>query len=285
VGLTYTDVRQLLVMQREGASFTRVLTVGRLSLFLHRGEIVALRKEFGVDRALEGVTFGGYADPFLREALQIESLDSLDASSYEGATVVHDLNVPIDERLHEQYDVVIDGGSLEHVFNITTALANVMKLVRVGGQLLLVNPANNLCGHGFYQLSPELAFSVFRDEHGFELRRVALVEARFPNVEASAGRLVLDVRDPREVGRRVLRLSCRPGSLMVQARKTRHLADPFAVTPQQSDYVAHWQSGRPPLLDASRRPPWLARGAAYLVAVRELALASRYNRRVYARSR
>lgn len=272
-------------MRQSGASFGRVLTVGRLSLFLHRREVTSLRREFDVGNALEGLTFGGYADAFLREALQIESLDSLDASSYEGATIVHDLNTPVDERLHGRYDLVIDGGSLEHIFNISTALASVMTLARVGGRLFLVNPANNLCGHGFYQFSPELAFSVFRDEHGFALERVALVEARFPNVEASSGRVVLDVRDPREVERRVLRQSWRPGNLMVQARKTRHLSDPFAVIPQQSDYVRHWEGDRPPLHDAARRPLWLARAAAYVVAVRELALASRYNTHVYTRSR
>ena len=48
----------------------------------------------------------------------------MDASAFEGANFVHDLNNPIPEELHCKYDAVVDGGTLEHVFNVPVAFAN-----------------------------------------------------------------------------------------------------------------------------------------------------------------
>ena len=85
----------------------------------------------------------------------------MDASSFEGATVVHDLNLPITEALKGRFDVVCDAGTIEHVMNFPTAIRNCMEMVRVGGHLILGTPANNFFGHGFYQFSPELWFRLF----------------------------------------------------------------------------------------------------------------------------
>ena len=58
-----------------------------------------------------------------------------------------------------QFDVVYDGGTLEHVFNFPVALRNAMELLRPGGRLFTIHTcANNLCGHGFYQFSRELFY-------------------------------------------------------------------------------------------------------------------------------
>jgi 2-polyprenyl-3-methyl-5-hydroxy-6-metoxy-1,4-benzoquinol methylase len=76
-------------------------------------------------------------------------VSSIDASDYENATYVHDLNVPIPDHLKGQFDLVDDGGTLEHVFNFPVALRNCMEMVKVGGHLLLNVPTNNFVGHGF----------------------------------------------------------------------------------------------------------------------------------------
>ena len=75
-------------------------------------------------------------------------VDSMDASDYEGANIVHDLNLPIPPALRERYDLVWDGGTLEHIFNFPVAIFNAMHMVKVGGHLLLETPTNNQCGHG-----------------------------------------------------------------------------------------------------------------------------------------
>ncbi len=37
------------------------------------------------------------------------------------ANVIHDMNMPLPDALKEQYDLVVDGGTLEHVFFFPTA--------------------------------------------------------------------------------------------------------------------------------------------------------------------
>lgn len=54
---------------------------------------------------------------------------------------------------------MVDGGALEHTFNVPVALTSYMEMVRVGGRLILVSPANDHFGHGFYQFSAELFYS------------------------------------------------------------------------------------------------------------------------------
>jgi len=72
---------------------------------------------------------------------------------------------------------VIDGGTLEHVFNFPVAIKNAMQMVRAGGRLSLSPPANNYFGHGFYQFSPELFYRVLSAEKRVPLERmIALVD-------------------------------------------------------------------------------------------------------------
>lgn len=279
----------MLRARRNGATFTFVLTIGRQNLHLHEQEAAALCAEFEIDLATSAMPLGVYADAFLGVALGAERVDSMDASEHEDATIIHDLNQPVALTLHESYDAIIDGGSLEHIFNLPVALANMMRMAKVGGRVFSLWPANNLCGHGFFQFSPEFAFRVFTEQHGFETERVALVESRFPSVELTSRRLVLDVADPGRLGHRALRMSSRPALLMVQARKLHHLEEPFAVPPQQSDYGARWTAHRQASSDVGEADPpraaWLPpRMKRVLVGGREIMRASRFNRRVYTRS-
>ena len=61
-------------------------------------------------------------------------------------------------RFGGQFNLAIDGGALEHVFNFPVAVANLMRLVKVEGAVYTQNPCNGLAGHGFCQFSPELMY-------------------------------------------------------------------------------------------------------------------------------
>lgn len=41
----------------------------------------------------------------------------MDYSDRENPTHVHDLNLPVPDVFHEEYDAIFDGGTLEHIFN------------------------------------------------------------------------------------------------------------------------------------------------------------------------
>ena len=125
-----------------------------------------------------------YADALFR-LLGCEDLDAIDYSDYEGAQLIQDLNVPIPDELKERYDLVYDGGTLEHVFNFPTALRNAMEMVRLGGTLVTSGPGNNYCGHGFYQFSPELYFRVFTPDNGYMIKAVYAIECFRSRVRGS----------------------------------------------------------------------------------------------------
>jgi len=171
-----------------------------------------------------------FADDLLSPAGFI--VDSMDASAYEGASIIHDLNLPIPIYLKGRFDLVWDGGTLEHVFNFPVALQNAMQMVRIGGHIFLDTPANNQCGHGFYQFSPELFFRVFTPANGFELLRLY--------IHSHDG--LFHVVDPIDIhGRVELRNS--EGTIMrVHARK---IADVPLSSVQQSDYVDSWEQREP----------------------------------------
>jgi hypothetical protein len=67
-----------------------------------------------------------FCEPYLIALLGADEIISIDASGYENATIIHDMNEPA-EDLAEQFDLVIDGGSLEHIFNFPVAILNVMR--------------------------------------------------------------------------------------------------------------------------------------------------------------
>jgi SAM-dependent methyltransferase len=147
------------------------------------------------------------------------------------------MNYPIDPSYHEKFDVVIDGGSLEHVFNFPVAVANCMRMVKKGGSLFILTMANNHTGHGFYQFSPELFFRIFQMENGFTIRNVILEQHPFPGGELSPRTKCFSVADPAVVKSRVGLVSNSPVMVMVHAIRT-EITPVFANYPIQSDYAA-----------------------------------------------
>jgi hypothetical protein len=77
------------------------------------------------------------------------------------------MNQPLKSKYLHQYDTVIDGGCLEHVYQIPQALKNLSLLCKEMSQIIHILPANNACGHGFWQFSPELFLSLYSEKNGF----------------------------------------------------------------------------------------------------------------------
>jgi hypothetical protein len=95
-----------------------------------------------------------------------QNIYSMDVSEFEGADIVHDLNVPIDDSLSGSFDLIFDGGTIEHVFSLKDAFFNMCRMCRVGGIVVNFSPVDYI-NHGFINLNAE----VFRDcflANGFE---------------------------------------------------------------------------------------------------------------------
>src|SRR5437763_10621409 len=206
-------------MRSDGVRFGRVATLGRQHAHIDLDTYRRLLGRLGLPPA---AAVPAYADEAWT-ALGASRVDSIDGSDYQAATLVHDLNRPLPLALHAQFDLVFDGGTLEHVFDIATALRSCMELVKPPGRFVSVTVPNNWCGHGFYQFSPELFFRAFSAENGF-----STVEIYFADIE---GRRYHRVIDPAAVGSRVQLWSCNPMFLLVHARRDA-VRPIFAAPPQ-----------------------------------------------------
>lgn len=238
MGIDAHSAALLLERARQGVRFARTLMIGRQNFFVGRKEWrrVLARAQAPVPSAWSALDsfHGAYAEPFFG-ALGAETVHSLDATDYEGAQRIHDLNQAIPADWHGQYDVVFDGGSLEHVFQFPQALLNCLQLVKQGGHFIAYTPANNFCGHGFYQLSPELIHRALGEPMGFQVEHVIAVEYGW-RVRMFA------VADPATLGARVNLLNRAFVLLFVCARKTGPTPESFAPV-MQSDYSTAWQKG------------------------------------------
>ena len=226
--------------KHEGTAFGRLATIGRQSLTVPLDDLKDFARQLGVGSCdWEQIAATGYADAFLVDVLGADRVTSFDYSAYQGVDVVHDFNRPLDPKYHQAFDALIDGGSIEHIFDVRQAFENYMNLVRPGGEIFIHTPANNLLGHGFYQFSPEFFYRVFSPENGFEIVDVCLTESPFPMVEASRRQRCFKTKDPGAVGKRIRFVNDRPVMCYVHARRVE--AKPiFDSSPLQSDYDRKW---------------------------------------------
>jgi hypothetical protein len=239
MGLDIKGTRALLYAKKEGTDFSRTAMIGRQELHLNVAALALNLRDFGFAAAAKDAAHllseeRGYAEPFLR-VLGASEIVSFDASDFEGASCIHDFNQPIDRNFFESFTVVLECGSLEHIFNFPQAISNCMEMVKVGGTFVGITPTNNFLGHGFYQFSPELFFRIFSPNNGFELRQMLAYE--------SGRDEWYDVMDPGVIGERVTLINRRETYLLVIAKRTAAVPI-FANGIQQSDYSAQWRKGQ-----------------------------------------
>jgi SAM-dependent methyltransferase len=205
-------------------SLGRVATMGRQGMYVLEAK---LRTIMG---ARVEVSYGPYCEDFLKAELGATTVESFDRSAYECATHIFDFNLPI--TTDATYDTILDGGFLEHIFNVPQALENMSRLCAEGGQILHVLPANNLCGHGFWQFTPELFFAVYAEHNGYAETQVFLADVANENEW-------YEVRRPSN-GESVLIVSSAPVWLLVRTRRTR----PFLHQDVQQSHYVHVWSGK-----------------------------------------
>jgi len=132
---------------------------------------------------------GPLDDATLLKALGFASVDSMDVSGYEGATILHDLNAPsIPPALENRFDVVFDRGTAEHVFNAPNTLAAVARMCAPGGRAMHLSPSTNHMDHGFVMFSPRL-FADYYTANGFVVERIEMARqpwlGRHPTIHLS----------------------------------------------------------------------------------------------------
>jgi len=211
-------------------------TLGRQRLLGNRSELISILRKSGYVipedrlRSLLAPTTE-YCEEFFA-LLGAKEIFAIDVSAFEGAQILHDMNEPLPRDLVSSFDLVVDGGTLEHIFDLPTALRNATQMVRPGGRFISLTMANNFCGHGFYQFSPELFYRFLCARNGY-IAEYCIIWEDIP------GSHFYRVPDP-DIAQTRINLTSESGVFMiVQAKRTGDVSREFI--PQQSDYVRLWK--------------------------------------------
>jgi SAM-dependent methyltransferase len=151
---TYEDMEQLL--RQEGFPYNPVAREER------KVSLTKRQREFSL--------LFGYSD-FMHQTdlfkmLGFERIESMDAFDNESPTYVHDLNNPIPESLHGKFDAVFDFGTLDHVYDMRTAMASIVKMLKVGGVVVIYDAMVGWHNQCIYNFQPPFFFDTFR-AYGF----------------------------------------------------------------------------------------------------------------------
>ncbi len=153
-----------------------VLTLGRQKIyatieevyaFLKTDRIVPVTLDKSMDvftniPAWQGTTYQrNTSDIVFFNLLGLKEVKAMDYSDYEGADIIHDLNCPVPKYLHNRFDLIIDGGTTEHVFDVRQSWSNIGRMLKPGGRVIHTIPVNNWVNHGFFQFSPTLFFDYY----------------------------------------------------------------------------------------------------------------------------
>ena len=155
-------------------------------------------------------------------------IEAMDFSAIENAEHIHDLNLPLPKKMHGKFDVVIDGGTTEHVFHIGTALDTCHQLLKPGGLMLSFVSCDGWFGHGFFQTGPDVPWRYWHHARGYEMLEVSIVNRKLPDE-------VIAIPDPTGRPRGGEMALNGPHLILYAARKP--LVDPPYKMPVQSHYV------------------------------------------------
>ena len=93
------------------------------------------------------------------------SLETVDVSNYEGASLIYDLNNKI--NIDKKFDTTIDIGTSYFIYDVKTCFQNIINLTKIGESIIHVLPSNNFCNLGLYQFSPDFFYQLYSKKNGF----------------------------------------------------------------------------------------------------------------------
>ena len=181
----------------------------------------------------------GFSETFF-DRIGYPPMQSMDFSDYEACDYTHDLNDPLPETLKGKFDVIVDGGTIEHVFNTPQALDNVFHMLKDDGIFISINGMTGWAGHGFYQFSPELVWRYWQDA-----RQCTVNTCQAVSIDSTQP--AIQVTDTGKAGARFrgAGLQGRWYLFYVVQKSANANASETIANLQQGDYAARWEAVTP----------------------------------------
>lgn len=189
MGMTELSTKLLMAQSRSyDLKSYCLLTIGRQGITFSVKELRQWAKEFNfglleshLQNALAENRTLTDTEYFL--SLGFKSVASMDVSGYEEASIICNLNEDIPPELQGKFDVVYDGGSTEHMFNVPKAFENYNKLLRVGGLIMHALPSTGNLDHGFYMFSPTLLYDYY-SQNEWAIKTNYMIQLPYDNMNS-----------------------------------------------------------------------------------------------------
>jgi len=172
MGIDKTALELILLSQRYVKQNERfnVLTLGRQQIHISKHDINYFFNKYNFNSLMNKFDIYDYSETLFQQLQNNTHVDSIDNSSYEGASIIHNMNTPF--LSYKKYQYIYDGGTIEHIFNIPQVIENVINMLDVGGLFVSVTCNNNFSGHGMYQFSPEFFLSSMNEKYGMKIEAI-----------------------------------------------------------------------------------------------------------------
>ena len=173
MGIDYTGCDAIFRSFEYVKNRKRLLTLGRQGIHIAPSTINDFLQKNNYSHLVDKYEWGFCENLFID--LGFEHVDSLDASDYENANIIHNMNTPVPNHF-QKYDYILDAGTTEHIFNTPQVCENIINMLNIDGIFVSITPNNNLSGHGIYQFSPEFYLSAFSNKYGMEVKALYLAK-------------------------------------------------------------------------------------------------------------
>jgi hypothetical protein len=171
MGINRQSLKAILFENNYKSVYGRVLLLGRSTVTISYPDLAGLFNKFDllppnkfltnkITKAQTNLYNVDDIDLFKSLSPSITSIDVLDVSPYEGATVISDLNYPVSKELHCQYDFIYDSSVLDNLFNPAQAIVNIVNLLKPRGRYIGLNVCSFFPG-AMVSPHPEWFFGFF----------------------------------------------------------------------------------------------------------------------------
>ncbi len=191
MGLLPATLRLLTDLHRTAGLEGPVVTLGNQDVYADLPTLRALFRETGCPWREPTEVAGHTSDLFdlvlkdrtrdfvhartLFSMLGIDEYDDIDAFAYDSPSITQDLNEPVPAQLRGRFRLTIDGGTIEHVFDVRRCFENMVAMTKVGGRIVHWNSASNMVDHGLWAINPGAYFDYY-GVNGFDQMSARIFE-------------------------------------------------------------------------------------------------------------
>lgn len=191
MGINKQSLKALLFENDHKRIYGKVLLIGRSTVCINYPSIQNLFKKFSLSPPNNNLKTKitkhqideyGVNDVELFHCLsnEIEKIDVLDISKYEGAEVICDLNYPVSSELIGKYDFIYDSSVLDNLFNPAEAIKNFSKILKPKGRYFGINVSSYYPG-AMVSCHPEWFYSFFAINNFYDAK-VYVTEHKSPGL-------------------------------------------------------------------------------------------------------